>query len=259
MELQVYKNAEFGSVRTTTIGGQPYFVGKDVADILGYANTRKALIDHIDDEDKGVTKCDTLGGKQDLIIINESGLYSLILSSKMPNAKKFKRWVTSEVLPAIRKHGLYATDDLIANPDLAIAAFTALKEEREKNKELMAAVAIGQQQIAEMKPKATYYDVVLKCRDAVNISVIAKDYGWSAMRMNEYLHEKGIQFKQGDIWLLYQKYAPNGYTKTNTHIYEDSKGIQHTKVHTKWTQKGRLFIYEQLKADGIYPQIEMEV
>ena len=259
MELQVYKNAEFGSVRTTTLGGQSYFVGKDVAGILGYSNSRKALIDHVDEEDKGVTKCDTLGGKQDLIIINESGLYSLILSSKMPNAKKFKRWVTNEVLPAIRKHGLYATDDLIANPDLAIAAFTALKEEREKNKELMAAVAIGQQQIAEMKPKATYYDVVLKCRDAVNISVIAKDYGWSAMRMNEYLHEKGIQFKQGDIWLLYQKYAPNGYTKTNTHIYEDSKGIKHTKVHTKWTQKGRLFIYEQLKADGIYPQIEMEV
>ena len=259
MELQVYKNAEFGSVRTTTLGGQSYFVGKDVAGILGYSNSRKALIDHVDEEDKGVTKCDTLGGKQDLIIINESGLYSLILSSKMPNAKKFKRWVTNEVLPAIRKHGLYATDDLIANPDLAIVAFTALKEEREKNRELMAAVAIGQQQIAEMKPKATYYDVVLKCRDAVNISVIAKDYGWSAMRMNEYLHEKGIQYKQGTIWLLYQKYAPNGYTKTNTHIYEDSKGIQHTKVHTKWTQKGRLFIYEQLKADGIYPQIEMEV
>lgn len=260
MELQVYKNAEFGSVRTTTIGGQPYFVGKDVADILGYANTRKSLIDHIDDEDKDdVTIRDAIGRNQTMIAINESGLYSLILSSKMPNAKKFKRWVTNEVLPAIRKHGLYATDDLIANPDLAIAAFTALKEEREKNKELMAAVAIGQQQIAEMKPKATYYDVVLKCRDAVNISVIAKDYGWSAMRMNEYLHEKGIQFKQGDIWLLYQKYAPNEYTKTNTHIYEDSKGIQHTKVHTKWTQKGRLFIYEQLKADGIYPQIEMEV
>ncbi len=260
MELQVYKNAEFGSVRTTTIAGQPYFVGKDVADILGYSNTRKALIDHVDKEDKDdVTIRDAIGRNQTMTAINESGLYSLILSSKMPSAKKFKRWVTNEVLPAIRKHGLYATDDLIANPDLAIAAFTALKEEREKNKELMAAVAIGQQQIAEMKPKATYYDVVLKCRDAVNISVIAKDYGWSAMRMNEYLHDKGIQFKQGDIWLLYQKYAPNGYTKTNTHIYEDSKGIQHTKVHTKWTQKGRLFIYEQLKADGIYPQIEMEV
>ena len=260
MELQVYKNAEFGSVRTTTLGGQSYFVGKDVAGILGYSNTRKALIDHVDEEDKDdVTIRDAIGRNQTMTAINESGLYSLILSSKMPSAKKFKRWVTNEVLPAIRKHGLYATDDLIADPDLAIAAFTALKKEREKNKELMAAVAIGQQQIAEMKPKATYYDVVLKCRDAVNISVIAKDYGWSAMRMNEHLHEKGIQFKQGDIWLLYQKYAPNGYTKTNTHIYEDSKGIQHTKVHTKWTQKGRLFIYEQLKADGVYPQIEMEV
>ena len=145
MELQVYKNAEFGSVRTTTIGGQPYFVGKDVASILGYSNSRKALIDHVDEEDKGVTKCDTLGGKQDLIIINESGLYSLILSSKMPNAKKFKRWVTSEVLPAIRKHGLYATDELIANPDLAIAAFTALKEEREKNRLLEQTTAVQKQ------------------------------------------------------------------------------------------------------------------
>jgi prophage antirepressor-like protein len=260
MELQVYKNAEFGSVRTTTIGGQPYFVGKDVADILGYSNTRKALIDHVDEEDKDdVTIRDAIGRDQTMTAINESGLYSLILSSKMPNAKKFKHWVTNEVLPAIRKHGIYATDDLIANPDLAIAAFTALKEERERNKTLTAAVAVKQQQIAEMKPKATYYDVVLKCKDAVNISVIAKDYGWSGIRMNEYLHDKGIQFKQGDTWLLYQKHADKGYTRTNTHVYEDSNGLEHTKVHTKWTQKGRLFIYEQLKADGIYPQIEMEV
>ena len=97
MELQVYKNAEFGSVRTTTNGGQPYFVGKDVASILGYTNTRKALIDHVDAEDKGVTKWDTLGGTQQMTIINESGLYSLILSSKLPSAKEFKHWVTSEV------------------------------------------------------------------------------------------------------------------------------------------------------------------
>jgi prophage antirepressor-like protein len=259
MELQIYKNAEFGSVRTTTVGGHVYFVGKDVADILKYQNGSRDINRHVDEDDR--TKVMLFDGSQnkETIIINESGLYSLILSSKMLKAKEFKRWVTSEVLPAIRKHGMYATDELIANPDLAIAAFTALKEEREKNKRLMAAVAVGQQQIAEMKPKATYYDVVLKCKDAVNISVIAKDYGWSGIRMNEYLHEKGIQFKQGDIWLLYQKYAPNGYTKTNTHVYEDNKGIKHTKVHTKWTQKGRLFIYEQLKADGIYPQIEMEV
>ena len=110
-ELQVFKNEEFGEVRSLKIGDEPWFVGKDVAYILGYTNSRKAISDHVDDEDKGVTKCDTLGGKQDLTIINESGLYSLILSSKLPTAKKFKRWVTSEVLPAIRKTGGYQIPD----------------------------------------------------------------------------------------------------------------------------------------------------
>lgn len=258
-ELQVFQNAEFGSVRTTTVNGGVMFVAKDVATILGYSNPRDAINKHVDDEDKGVAKCDTLGGFQDLTIINESGLYSLILSSKMPNARKFKRWVTAEVLPAIRRHGMYATEELIANPDLAIAAFQALKAEREKRIALEEAVAVQAQQIAELKPKATYYDVILKCKDAVNISVIAKDYGWSAQRMNEYLHQKGVQYKQADIWLLYQKHAGCGYTKTNTHVYEDTCGREHTKVHTKWTQKGRLFIYGLLKADGVYPQIEMEV
>lgn len=107
MELTIYKNHEFGSVRATSINGEPWFVGKDVAGVLGYSNSRKALADHVDDEDKGVTKCDTLGGAQDLVVINESGLYSLILSGKLPTAKKFKRWVTSEVLPSIRKNGGY--------------------------------------------------------------------------------------------------------------------------------------------------------
>lgn len=257
-ELQIFQNAEFGSVRTAIIDGEPYFVGKDVATILGYSNPRDAISKHVDDEDKGVAKCDTLGGRQEILFVNESGLYSLILRSQLPAAKRFKRWVTSEVLPAIRRHGMYATEELIANPDLAIAAFQALKTEREKRQALEEAVAVQAQQIAELKPKATYYDVVLKCKDAVNISVIAKDYGWSAQRMNEYLHKKGVQYKQSDIWLLYQKHAGCGYTKTNTHVYEDSCGREHTKVHTKWTQKGRLFIYEMLKADGIYPQIEME-
>lgn len=258
MELQIYKNAELGSVRTAVIDGEPFFVGKDVAVILGYSNPQKALRDHVDEEDKTLNDSFTVNGTKG-ILINESGLYSLILSSKLPNAKKFKRWVISEVLPSIRRYGMYATDDLIANPDLAIAAFTALKEERERRMELEEVAAVQKQQIAEMKPKATYYDVVLRCKDAVNISVIAKDYGWSAQKMNEYLHQKGIQFKQSDIWLLYQKYAGCGYTKTNTHIYEDSCGCEHTKVHTKWTQKGRLFIYSLLKEDGIYPQIEIEV
>ena len=158
--LEVFKNEEFGEVRTVLINNEPYFVGKDVAKILGYSNPRKALIDHVDSEDKGVTKCDTLGGMQELTVINESGLYSLILSSKLPNAKKFKHWVTSEVLPAIRKHGMYAIDDLIANPDLGIAALNALKEEREKNKKLEEKAMIQSRQISEMIPKASYYDVV---------------------------------------------------------------------------------------------------
>ena len=176
----------------------------------------------------------------------------------MSNARRFKRWITSEVLPAIRKHGVYATDELIANPDLAIAAFTALKEEREKNRLLEQTTAVQKQQIAEMKPKASYYDVVLNCKDLISTSTVAKDYGKSAIWMNRYLHEKGVQFKQGDIWLLYQKYAEKGYTSTKTHSYSANDGTIHTKPHTYWTQKGRLFVYELLKADGILPTMEQE-
>jgi len=260
-ELQIFKNAEFGSVRTIAIDGEPYFVGKDVADILGYANPRKAIIDHVDEEDKtdGVTIRDSIGREQNPVCINESGLYSLILSSKLPTAKKFKRWVTSEVLPAIRRHGIYAVDEVLNNPDMLIAALTELKEERARTKALMETVAVQNQQIVEMKPKASYYDVVLNCKDLVAISVIAKDYGWSANRMNQYLHEKGVQYKQGNkIWLLYQKYAEMGYTNTKTHSYPGSDGLMHTAVHTYWTQAGRLFIYGLLKADGILPTMEQE-
>lgn len=109
-QLQVFRNNEFGQIRTLTIDNEPWFVGKDVADALGYSNTRDALSKHVDDEDKGVANCDTLGGTQEMVIINESGLYSLIMSSKLPSAKKFKRWVTSEVLPSIRKTGSYSVN-----------------------------------------------------------------------------------------------------------------------------------------------------
>ena len=255
--LTVFKNQDFGEVRTVTINDEPYFVGKDVAEILGYQNGSRDINRHVDTEDR--QKIMVFDGNQDkeTIVINESGLYSLILSSKLPRAKQFKHWVTSEVLPAIRKHGAYATEELIANPDLAIAAFKALKEEREQNRKLEQKVAVQTQQISEMAPKVSYYDVVLNCKDLVSISVIAKDYGWSASRMNKYLHEKGIQFRQGDIWLLYQKYAEKGYTSTKTHSYLNDDG-PHTKVHTYWSQKGRLFIYDLLKKDGIYPQMERE-
>lgn len=258
-ELQIFKNAELGSVRAVVIGGEPYFVGKDAAEILGYTNPSKALSDHVDDEDKLNNESLSSLGQRGGWLINESGLYSLILSSKLPSAKKFKRWVTSEVLPSIRRHSMYAADELIANPDLAIAAFTALKHERERTRQLSETIAVQNQQIAEMQPKVSYYDIVLQCKDVLPIRVIAKDYGWSANKMNKYLHEKGIQFKQGNkVWLLYQKYANKGYTSTKTHVFEGSNGEKHTSVHTYWTQAGRLFIYSLMKADGHLPLIERE-
>lgn len=133
-EIKIFENSEFGAVRTSIIDNQPYFVGKDVADILGYKNSRRAIRDHVDEEDKGVTKWVTKGGVQNVTVINESGLYSLILGSKLPSAKRFKKWVTSEVLPSIRKHGIYTIDEIIANPDLILEAATSLKKERESKK-----------------------------------------------------------------------------------------------------------------------------
>ena len=259
MELQVFSNAEFGSVRSIMVNNEPFFVGKDVAEILGYSRTADAIKVHVDKEDKGVCEMQTPGGVQNVTIINESGLYSLILSSKMPNAKKFKRWVTSEVLPAIRKHGVFAVDTMLNDPDAMIAALQAYKEERQRRLLLESENAVQKQQLLEMKPKVSYYDVVINSPDLISITEIAKDYGWSAKHMNGYLHSKGIQYKQGDrIWILYQKYAEQGLTSTKTHAYLTGDGSTHTKVHTYWTQKGRLFIYDLLKKDGILPLIEKE-
>lgn len=256
MDLQVFTHAELGSVRALERDGKPWFVGRDAAEILGYVNSRKAIGDHVDAEDRGVTKCDTLGGVQELTVINESGLYSLIFSSKLPSAKKFKRWVTSEVLPSIRRHGVYAIDEMLTNPEAMICALMAYKEEREKRLALANENAVQKQQIAELQPKASYYDIVLNCPDLVPISVIAKDYGWSAKRMNRCLSEKKIQYRQGGIWLLYQHYAEKGYTSTKTYVYSDREGMSHSKIHTYWTQAGRLFIYELMKESGHLPLVE---
>lgn len=254
-ELQVF-NFNENVIRTTQINGEPYFIGKDVADVLGYSNTPKAIRDHVDDEDKLTERIVMAGQNREVICINESGLYSLILSSKLPEAKRFKRWVTSEVLPSIRKHGMYATEELIANPDLAIAAFTALKEEREKRKNLETQVAIQIQQIGELKPKADYYDEILKNKGLVTITQIAKDYGLSGSAMNRKLHELGVQFKQSGQWLLYSGYHDKGYTHSETVEFEHTDGRPDVKMNTKWTQKGRFFLYELLKKNGILPLIE---
>ena len=254
MELQVFNSAEFGSVRTATVNGEVMFVGKDVADILEYTNTAKAIRDHVDEEDKLTERIVLSGQNREVIFINESGLYSLILSSKMPNAKKFKHWVTAEVLPTIRKHGMYAIDEILENPDLAIAALTHLKEERERRKQLECQTLIQRQQIAEMQPKASYYDLILQNKNTVPITQIAKDYGMSGRKFNELLHELGVQYKFRKTWLLYQQYAECGYTQSRTYAIDESRSV----MHTYWTQKGRLFLYDLLKCEGIYPLIEQE-
>lgn len=129
-------------------------------------------------------------------------------------------------------------------------------EEQKEKQQLITTVAVQEQQISELQPKASYYDVVLNCPDLLPISAIAKDYGKSAKWLNAYLHKHGVQYKQGNIWLLYQKYAQKGYTSTKTHSLNGHDGLQHVKIHTYWTQKGRLFIYDLLKSDGIYPTVE---
>ena len=258
-QLQIFENKEFGKIRTVEINNEPYFVGKDVADILGYTNTPKAIRDHVDDEDKLTERIVLSGQSRDMFVINESGLYSLILSSKLPTAKKFKRWVTSEVLPSIRKHGMYATDELIANPDIAIAAFQALKEEREQRQLLQFECNKQKQIIGELKPKADYTDIILQSKSLVTVTQIAKDYGMSGTAMNEMLHNYGVQYKQSGQWLLYSKYHNNGFTHSETVTITHSDGRTGTVMNTKWTQKGRLFIYNLLKSQDILPVIERDI
>lgn len=263
-ELQIFENAEFGSVRTLMINDAPYFVGKDIAEILGYADPNKAIAMHIDDEDKLNDKTASSLGQRGGWLINESGLYSLILSSKMPNAKKFKHWVTAEVLPSIRKTGGYIvgqeqlTDAELMAKALMVAQKT-IEARTEEVKSLQMLNAVQQQQIAELNPKATYYDLVLQCPDLISVTEIAKDYGKSAKWLNKILSENKVQYKQRGVWLLYQKYAEKGYTSTKKEPFIDAKGIQHTKPHTYWTQKGRLFLYEFLKGLGYLPIVEQQI
>lgn len=254
MELQIF-NFENQQVRTIEIENEPYFVGKDVAEILGYTNTPKAIRDHVDEEDKLTERIVLSGQNREVIIINESGLYSLILSSKLPNAKKFKRWVTSEVLPAIRKYGGYLTEqkleEALLNPDTLINLATQLKQEREGR-------LIAEQRVNELTPKASYYDKVLSNKALVTITVIAKDYGMSGKAMNALLHELGVQYKQGTTWLLYARYQKNGWTHSETVMITDKDGNEKAVLNTKWTQKGRLGLYELLKRKGYLPVIERE-
>lgn len=242
-------------VRTVTIDNDPYFSNADVCKILEINNPSQALKRLKQDGVITNEVIDGLGRKQDMKFVSESNLYKLIFQSKKKEAEAFTDWVTSEVLPAIRKHGLYAIDDLLENPDMAIAALQKLKEERQLRLQAQEEVAQKNQIIQELQPKATYYDLVLQNKSLVPISVIAKDYGMSATKLNKVLHELKVQYKQGNTWLLYQKYASKGYTQSKTHTID----ADYSKMHTYWTQKGRLFIYDLLKNQkNILPLIEQE-
>ena len=233
-------------VRTVIINNEPYFVGKDVAEILGYTNPRQALKNHVDEDDKGVSKCDTPGGKQDLVIINESGMYSLVLSSKLPQAKEFKRWVTSEVLPTIRKHGMFATDELLDNPDFAIATLQKLKEEREAKKQLEA-------QIEADRPKVIFSDAVSASHTSILVGEFAKimrqngaDMGQN--RMFAWLRENGylISRKGSDRNMPTQKSMELGLFEIKETTINHSDGHISISKTPKITGKGQLYFTEKI-------------
>lgn len=185
--------------------------------------------------------------------ISEPMVYKLAFKANNALAEKFQDWLATEVLPQIRKHGMYATDELLDNPDLLIEVATKLKEERKLRVSAETDKLIAEQRIKELQPKANYYDTILANRTVVAISFIAKNYGMSATEMNKLLHEHGIQYKLGKAWLLYAKYQNEGYTHTEM---VPVKGSEELKPIMKWTPKGHAFIYEFLKKQGVYPTIE---
>lgn len=257
--MQVFNNSEFGDIRTITEDdSKVLFCGKDIAAALGYSRPHEAIKDHC----KGAVKRRTLtaGGEQELSFIPEGDVYRLVCNSKLPSAEKFERWVFDEVLPSIRKHGLYAApatvDEILTNPDTFIKLLQEIKAEREKSAELSLQNARQAQIIHELKPKADYTDRILQNRGLVTITQIAKDYGMSGEAMNALLHELGVQYKQSDQWLLYAKYQSRGYTHSHTIDIVRSDGSPDVKMNTKWTQKGRLFLYNLLRMHGTLPMIE---
>lgn len=248
-EMKLFENPEFGTIRTVTIDGEPWMVGKDVAQALGYSNPQKALGDHVDDEDKrqgdGVTIRDPIGREQHPTIINESGLYSLVLSSKLPGAKKFRRWVTAEVLPSIRRTGGYQI------PKDYPSALRALADAEEEKLVLLAENEQQRQAIAEFEPIRQYIDTILSSPGTMTTTQIAADYDMSAKQLNRILHEEGIQHCVNKQWILYRRHMGKGYTKSSTFHFTHTDGQPDTRISTQWTQKGRLMIHELLTSRGI--------
>ena len=251
-KLEVFTNAEFGSVRTLTIDEKPYFVGKDVAEILGYSNTQKAIRDHVDDEDKLTERIVLSGQNREIIIINESGLYSLILSSKLPNAKRFKRWVTSEVLPSIRKHGAYMTDSTLeqalTSPDFLIKLATELKTEKEKRQALEV-------QAEENKPKVLFADAVSVSQTSILVGDLAKiikqnGVNIGANRLFAWLRDNGYLIKRkGNDYNMPTQYSMDlGLFEVKETVITHSDGHTSISKTPKVTGKGQQYFVNKFFA-----------
>ena len=264
MNLQIFISPEFGQIRTLQLEGETWFIGKDVCEALGYTNSRKALGDHVKENHKtdGVTIRDPIGREQKPIIIDEAGLYSLVMRSKLPQAEAFQEWVVSEVLPAIRKTGSYINPrsftkeqmlDVLLNPDFlralhdVLSRYHAVVAAREVEK------AIHKQIVSELQPAKEYLDKILASDCDMTVSQIAADYGLTAIALNKILEENKVQHKVNGQWLLTKEYMKKGYTHSGTTCISLASGDSKVVICTQWTQKGRLFIYNLLKKLGYVP------
>ena len=237
--IQIFENSEFGAIRTMSDEhGEPLFCGKDVAVALGYSNSREALRKHVEKDD--VTKRDTidaLGRVQLTTFINESGLYALILSSKLESARRFKHWVTAEVLPAIRRQGGY----MVARADDTQATLLARAMQV-----MTAALERLNIEVRLLKPRAAYADQVLDSISCLTTTQIAKELSMTGCELNRILCERGIQYGQSGQYMLYAKYARRGYAKSRTWAFKLANGKLFTQTYMVWTERGKRFIHDLL-------------
>ena len=220
-DTQVFTNGTFGELRVIMQGDEPWFVGKEVAEMLGYNNTQKAIRDHVDEDDKLTERIVLAGQGRDVIIINESGLYSLIMASKLPTAKQFKRWVTNEVLPAIRKHGGYLTpekiEEALLNPDTIIKLASQLKIEREKR-------LAAETKVKELQPKSDYYNAYMAREKVFSMSEVGQNMGMSYQKVYKRLIEAGWVCKPVGCKYQLTEQAPEGVFQIIQRMFKGKYG-----------------------------------
>jgi prophage antirepressor-like protein len=260
-EVLIFNNPQFGAIRTAGTAENPLFCLSDVCKALNLSasHVKERLSDDVVSTD---TIVDRIGRKQSVNFVNEDGLYDVILDSRKPEAKVFRKWVTSEVLPSIRKTGNYSVTTLpdFTNPAEAARAWAEqfeLKQiEAKRTDEAEQQVLLLSAEVEQMQPKVSYYDKILASKATMTTTQIAQDYGMSAVRFNKILEEFKVQRKVNGQWILYAPFIGKGYVHSKPFDIRRSNGQQDVVMNTEWTQKGRLFLYDGLKNHGILPLIE---